>query len=135
MVKSYKPTNNMKQVSDKIIRELRKREPVFHQKEFCSTRKLLESYAAPNFWEVGASGKVYSRKFVIDTVARRFKNHTEPDTSQWEVDKFKCRKLGKNSFMVTYRLNQKGRITRRLSIWHELNENWQLIYHQGTIIT
>lgn len=32
-----------------IKHELRSREPIFHQKELCSTRELLKKYAAPDF--------------------------------------------------------------------------------------
>jgi hypothetical protein len=125
----------MSQQIDTIIEELKKREPAFHQVELCSTRELLEEYAASDFWEVGASGQVYSRELILDTVEKRFQENTEADTSKWKKDEFKCRELSENTFIITYLLNQEGRITRRMSIWQNNNNKWQIVYHQGTIVS
>ena len=125
----------MKQQLDKVLEELKKREPAFHQAEWCSTREALESYTAADFWEVGASGQVYSRKLALETVPKRFQENTEPDTSQWETSEFKCRELGSDTYMITYLLKQEERHTRRLSIWQKVNNTWQIVYHQGTIVS
>jgi hypothetical protein len=118
-----------------VVEELKKREPAFHQAELCSTREALELYAAPDFWEVGASGQVYDREFVLDTVEKRFREQTEADTSQWETTEFACSKLGDDVYLVTYQLKQGSRLTRRASIWRKVRESWQIVYHQGTIVS
>ena len=49
-----------------ILQELLKREPIFHHPEFGVTKADFESMLTPEFWEVGASGKRYSKKYVLD---------------------------------------------------------------------
>jgi len=36
---------------------------------------------------------------------------------------------------LTYTLDQAGRLTRRATIWLRTNEGWQILYHQGTIVS
>lgn len=117
-----------------VLEELKKHEPAFHQAEYCSTKETLENYAAPDFWEVGASGKVYSREFVIETVLKRFQEKTEVDTSKWIMSEFQCRQLENSTYMVTYLLQQEDRLTRRISIWRKKHNTWQIVYHQGTVV-
>src|SRR5262245_44008821 len=45
--------------------DLLQREPLFHRPEFGTTRPDFERMMAPEFWEVGASGRRYSREFVL----------------------------------------------------------------------
>jgi hypothetical protein len=54
-----------------VLEELKKREPIFHRPEFGTTRRDFENMTDPNFWEVGASGRRYSRQHVIDTLVER----------------------------------------------------------------
>ena len=49
-------------MSDKLIEvlaELMAREPLFHRKELGISRMDFQAMTAPDFWEVGALGKVY----------------------------------------------------------------------------
>jgi hypothetical protein len=32
-------------------------------------------------------------------------------------------------------LDQAGRVTRRATIWQRTNGQWQILYHQGTIVS
>ncbi len=54
-----------------IEAELIAREPIFHRPEFGTARADFERMTDPGFWEVGASGRRYSRDFVIDTLVAR----------------------------------------------------------------
>src|SRR5665213_635146 len=47
-----------------VLEELKLREPIFHHPEFGTTRQDYEAMTDPQFWEVGASGRRYSREFV-----------------------------------------------------------------------
>jgi hypothetical protein len=49
-----------------ILEELQAREPIFHHPEFGTTRDDFESMTDQDFWEVGASGRRYSREYVIN---------------------------------------------------------------------
>ncbi len=50
------------------------------------------------FWEVGASGRRYSRQYVIDTVVERYKT---PHEDIWETIDFHCREIGQNNYLLT----------------------------------
>ncbi len=45
-----------------ILEELVRREPIFHRPEFGTTRADFERMTMPDFWEVGAYGRRYSRE-------------------------------------------------------------------------
>ena len=47
-----------------ILTELIQYEPIFHHPEFGTTRQDFENMTDPGFWEVGASGRRYSREYV-----------------------------------------------------------------------
>lgn len=113
-----------------VLDELMKREPLFHRSEFGTTRKDFEQMTAPDFWEVSASGRRFSREFVLDTLEARYENPTE---EVWEVGDFYCLEIAANNYLVTYTLIQGERITRRASIWRRTVDGWQIVYHQGTI--
>lgn len=74
-----------------ILEELRAREPIFHRPEFGTTRADFEALTAEDFWEVGASGRRYSRAFVLDVLERR---GSSPQEAPWETSGFHCRELG-----------------------------------------
>src|SRR5260370_34672211 len=51
-----------------VLEELRHREPIFHTPEFGTTLADFEKATAPEYWEVGASGRRYSREFILRTL-------------------------------------------------------------------
>ena len=114
-----------------VMAELLCREPLFHREEFGVTREDFEGMTEPSFWEVGASGKRYSREFVIDTLTNRYKN-LKRDT--WHIEDFQCQEIAPHNFLVTYTLHQGKRLSRRSTIWRKLTGNWKIVYHQGTLV-
>ena len=115
-----------------VMTELIRREPIFHRPEFGTTRADFEKMMAEDFWEVGASGRIYSRALVLDELEKRF---SQPHEDAWETSGFQCRKLGPGVYLLTYSLVQDGtRRTRRSTIWQRSAEGWKILYHQGTII-
>ena len=83
------------------------------------------------FWEVGASGRIYSREYVLNVLEERFSN---PQQDKWEIKDFKCQEIAKDNYLVTYTLIQYERITRRATIWRKHDYGWKIVYHQGTIV-
>ena len=73
-----------------VLAELSRREPLFHQPEFGTTRADFEKMTTEDFWETGASGRRYSRKYVLDELDKRAAN---PQTSAWITTDFYCRRL------------------------------------------
>src|SRR5688500_2088993 len=55
-----------------VLRELMEREPLFHGQVFGATRNDFEKMTAAEFWELGASGRRFSRQFVLDALERRY---------------------------------------------------------------
>jgi len=114
-----------------VLNELISREPLFHRREFGTTRDDFEKMTASEFWEVGASGRRYSRQFCLDTLEKRYKNPTE---EVWEIGDFHCLEIAINNYLVTYTLAQGKVTTRRATIWRRTVEGWQIVYHQGTLV-
>jgi hypothetical protein len=115
-----------------ILEELKKREPIFHHPEFGTSRAVFENVTAADFWEVGASGRRYSREYVIDRLVVR---HSAPHVDIWETRDFHCREIAPDNYLLTYTLVQDAtRVTRRATIWRRSSDGWKIVYHQGTIV-
>jgi len=115
-----------------ILEELRAREPIFHRPELGTTRADFERMTAEDFWEVGASGRRYSRAFVLDLLEERF---SQPHEDVLEASEFQCRRLAEDVYLLTYTLIQdKVRVTRRSTIWRKTLEGWKIVFHQGTVV-
>jgi len=115
-----------------VMDELIEREPIFHRPEFGTTRTDFERMVVHDFWEIGASGRRYSRTFVLDNLEKR---HSQPHEDVWEAKEFQCRQLGPNFYLLTYTLIQDTtRNTRRSTIWQYTEAGWKIVFHQGTIV-
>ena len=98
-----------------ILEELKRREPLFHHPELGTTRKDVEAMTAPDFWEIGASGRRYSREYVLSVLAVRQDGSQPIDV--WTTTDFHCRRLGKDVYLLTYTLFQGREPPRRSTIW------------------
>ena len=102
-----------------ILDELRRREPIFHN---------------PDYWEVGASGRRYSRDFILNELTKN-DHFVDAAAAGWQTSEFGMRRLGPDTYLLTYTLDQAGRRTRRSTIWQNSENGWRILYHQGTIIS
>lgn len=122
-----------------VLEELKQREPLFHHPEFGRTHRDFENMTDVAFWEVGASGRRYSREQVLNDLAKRYENpeycgiHSPPENA-WEAKDFHCLEIAADNFLLTYTLVQGPRVTRRATIWRRAGTNWKIVYHQGTIV-
>ena len=116
---------------DAILAELAPREPIFHQRAFGSSREDLLQMTADDFWEIGASGKVYGREFVIANLLERYKT---PEIENWSCSEFSVRLLSEGLYQLNYVLQQPDRRTRRTTLWQRTDSRWQIVFHQGTVI-
>jgi hypothetical protein len=114
-----------------VLEDLKQREPLFHRPEFGTTRRDYENMTDLQFWEVGASGRRYSREFVLNTLDNRT---PDPDESKWLTRDFECREIAADNYLITYTLAQGARITRRATLWRRTSAGWKVLYHQGTIV-
>ena len=116
-----------------ILAQLIRREPIFHRPEFGTTRADFDNMTTLDYWEVGASGRRYSRNYVLDMLEERFQQDQSGDI--WETGDFYCKRLGADVYLLTYTLLQRRtRKTRRSTIWQQTTEGWKIVYHQGTIV-
>jgi hypothetical protein len=118
-----------------ILEELRSREPVFHRPEVGTTRADFERMTEEDFWEVGATGRRYSRDHVVDVLEDRHQvaSHLALEDT-WEAIDFACRDLGSNTYLLTYTLLQGQRKTRRVTVWRRSAGEWKIVFHQGTVV-
>lgn len=115
-----------------ILAELSRREPIFHRPEFGATRADFDKLMVEDYWETGASGRRYTRPFILDLLESRYSG---PQNDVWQTSGFHCRKLAEDVYLLTYTLLQDStRLTRRATIWQRTPEGWQIVYHQGTIV-
>jgi hypothetical protein len=115
-----------------VLEELKHREPIFHRAEFAASRVAIEAMVAPDFWEIGASGRRYSREYVLDTLEAREEDPLDED--DWETSDFHCRELARDLYLLTYTLLQGERRTRRATIWRRTPAGWVIVFHQGTLV-
>jgi len=118
---------------EQVLEELRSREPIFHTERFGRSAEEFERSTAPDFWEVGASGRRYSRDFILGMRSREAL--VDADAAGWSASGFGLRRLGPDCFLLTYTLDQQGRVTRRATVWEHAGEDWRILYHQGTVVT
>lgn len=116
-----------------VLEELRRLEPIFHTEEFGRMGAAFERRLAPEYWEVGASGRRYSREFIVRLLEER--PPVDAAKSGWRCRDFGLRRMGAETYLLTYTLDQKGRITRRATVWERTAEGWRIVYHQGTVVT
>jgi hypothetical protein len=114
-----------------VLKELKQREPIFHRPEFGTTRADFESMTEATFWEVGASGRRYSRDHVLDELEKRYANQVE---ESWQAQDFHCLEIAVDNYLLTYTLIQGARVTRRSTIWRRTPHGWKIVYHQGTLV-
>ncbi len=103
-----------------ILAELAQREPIFHRPAFSSISDDFARLMDPSYWEVGASGRRYSRVFVLA--------HLEAN-APGDADA-----LGPDTFLLTYTLAQGDRLTHRATLWQQTAAGWRILYHQGTVV-
>ena len=115
-----------------ILDELAAQEPIFHRPAHAATMQDFDRLMAPDYWEIGASGKRYTRAFILHTLADN--PPVDAATANWQASDFHLRRVSPDTYLLTYTLDQVGRLTRRATIWRSTSGGWQILYHQGTLI-
>jgi hypothetical protein len=116
-----------------ILEELRCREPIFHRAAFGKNAAEFGRRMDPSYWEVGASGRRYSKEFILQGLEQY--PPVDAEAAGWTCSDFGLRALGPDTYLLTYTLDQADRLTRRATIWRLTEDGWQILYHQGTIVS
>jgi hypothetical protein len=122
----------MRSAPQHVFEELKAREPIFHHPELGTAPEDFDAIIDQCFWEVGASGHVYTREVVLAELRRR--HSSGHIVENWQVDECACLALADDLFLFTYRLAQGERLSRRATLWQSTPHGWKAIYHQGTLI-
>jgi glyoxylase I family protein len=92
----------------------------------------LRQLLAEDFMEFGSSGRVWTRKSIIDMLA------AETNFQPPEIEEFQCSLIGEKTALVTYRTVRVDAPTGermaslRSSIWVRRDGEWRMRFHQGT---
>ena len=113
-----------------LLEELKHLESLFHAACPNASEEMFEMLVADNFWEIGASGRKYSRAFALSVLTSR--QLTEQDS--WKTSDYHLSQVGETVYLLTYMLHQPNRITRRLTVWERTDNYWKAVYHQGTVV-
>jgi hypothetical protein len=118
--------------SRSVLEELTRLEPIFHTAEFGMTAADFERRMAADYWEVGASGQIYSREVIFEHLEKN--PPVDAQAAGWECSGHVVRQLGTDVYLLTYTLQQGERVTQRATIWARTREGLCILYHQGTIV-
>jgi hypothetical protein len=103
-----------------------------HRLETRRNRDRLDQLLHPEFTEFGRSGRVYTRREVLEEFS------AAADLEAVEVQDFSVEQLGPGVALLTYRSAHRNpagalhRHTLRSSIWVETESGWAIRFHQGT---
>ncbi len=113
-----------------VLEELEAHEPIFHRPEWGTTRADFDRMMAADFFEISASGKQFTRAFVLDLLEER---HRTPQVETLEASAFEVREIAPGLYLLHYNLLQGERKTRRTTVWRRVEGDWEIVFHQGTV--
>ena len=84
---------------EKVLEELKAREPIFHHpNKFGNSKQDILNMTCEEFWEVGASGNVYTRKDVVEVLLQRYGDQNYQDI--WETKDFELTQIATNNYLI-----------------------------------
>ena len=89
----------------------------------------LSLLLADEFREFGSSGRIFSKSDIIKAL------RTEPPV-HFSISDFQAKILGEGAALITYqvvrRTGAKELVSLRSSLWIIRDDQWQMLFHQGT---
>ncbi len=110
--------------------QLRALEESMWRRETRGDRDYMERTLAPDFFEFGRSGRVYTRAEIIGM-------RPGPAPLRYALRDFKLTPIGHDATLVTYVSEVKAKDVERgnrTSLWLKTPTGWQLGFHQGTAV-
>jgi hypothetical protein len=121
--------------SERTASQLRRLEQSLLDSAVRRDGERLRQLLADDFLEFGSSGRIWTRKSIIDLLT------TELNFQPPEIEEFQCACLSEKVALVTYRtVRTDGKTGERLccslrsSIWTRQDGEWRMRFHQGTRI-
>ena len=99
------------------------------------SRETVSGILADEFREIGASGRLYDKAAIVDSLASA---HLNGPTDRQIIHDFSARLIAPQVALALYRIVRHsasdGRETHSLrsSTWKVIDGRWQMIFHQGT---
>ncbi|MEV4838266.1 nuclear transport factor 2 family protein [Nonomuraea sp. NPDC049486] len=94
-----------------------------------SSANLMAELLHPEFKEIGASGRLWSRSEIIASLVESTRESDEPI----RVSDMAGLLLAPGVVHLTYVSDNGGRRARRSSVWRWTDAGWRLYFHQGTL--
>ncbi len=98
-------------------------------------QNFLDKTIADSFIEFGSSGQIFTKADIITLLS------TETIFTDYSLENFSLTKLSDDTVHVTYQIPSRtlgnGTVRKgslRSSIWSRAGDNWQLRFHQGTLL-
>lgn len=85
--------------------------------------------STPDFREVGASGRYWTRDEIIAALA------ADPGSEPLQITQPETTILSDDLVLLTYLATRPTRHTRRASLWRRIDGNWRILHHQGTPVS
>lgn len=128
--------NNIKIMNNQLAKQIEDLEVELLQPEARRSAKRINELLADDFVEFGMFGKIYSKQDFVELLP----NSKEEKFEKYKASDFKAREIATDTVLLTYKasiafLKTNEKIwTLRSSIWQKRDDNWQMIFHQGTVI-
>jgi len=96
--------------------------------------EILNQLLAKEFEEVGSIGKISNRDAVVNWLVNKESN------ARWMLSEFRVKPLSPDIVIAIYHVKQikslegSSKGSMRSSIWKRNNNQWQMVFHQGTKI-
>ena len=123
MLNSMNTPDQLRQLEERLLDPAVRRNPT-----------LLAPLLADDFIEFGGSGRVFDKASILEDL----KN--EPLRPASLLTDFKTRELAPGVILATYKATRRNEAGEpvgqswRTSIWTHVNGQWQITFHQGTLI-
>ena len=115
---------NREKLSDHIIHL----EKSLLEVEVRNSKDELERLLAPEFIEFGSSGRLFTLNSIIESLT------VFEEQVPYEFEEVETRQLSNECVLLLYKVIRNGRMSNRSSVWQLKDGNWQMTFHQGTIV-
>ncbi|MEH2114663.1 nuclear transport factor 2 family protein [Nostoc sp.] len=119
-------------LEESLLRQLEER---LLQPDVRKSAKDIMDLLADEFIEIGSSGRVFDKQQIIESL----QNEPIESLIQSSIAEFKTLILATGVILVTYRIvrdisGKQPVHSLRSSIWKLNNDQWKMIFHQGTLV-
>ncbi len=123
-------------MDNQIAKHIEELEVSLLQPEVRRSAKRISELLADDFVEFGMFGKIYSKQDFVELLP----NSEEEKFERYRASNFEAKTIAHDTVLLTYKASieflktNETILTLRSSIWQNRNQNWQMIFHQGTVI-